>query len=148
MLGKFMNYPIWIHKDRKSLYGVSVPDLPGCFSSGSTFDEAVAMAREAIELHLEGMIEDGEAIPDASEMESLWRDKNFAGGAWASVSIDPSKLPLKAERVNITMPRRILDAVDRFAAQHDETRSGLLLKAVTQHIAMSRPPNRHRTAKR
>jgi predicted RNase H-like HicB family nuclease len=141
-----MNYPIWIHKDPKSLYGVTVPDLPGCFSSGSTFDEAVIMAREAIELHLEGMIEDGEAIPDASEIEPLWRDQNFAGGAWASVSIDPSKLPLRAERVNITMPRRILDAVDRFAAEHDETRSGLLVKAVTQHMAMSRPPKRTRAA--
>jgi predicted RNase H-like HicB family nuclease len=141
-----MNYPIWIHKDPKSLYGVTVPDLPGCFSSGSTFDEAVAMAREAIELHLEGRIEDGEAIPDGSEIEALWRDKRFAGGAWASVSIDPSKLPLKAERVNITMPKRILDAVDRFAAEHDETRSGLLLKAVTQHMAMSKESKQRRRA--
>jgi predicted RNase H-like HicB family nuclease len=143
-----MNYPIWIHKDPNSLYGVTVPDLPGCFSSGHTFDEAIAMAREAIELHLEGMIEDGEAIPDASEIEALWRDKNFSGGAWASVNIDPSKLPLKAERVNITMPKRILDAVDRFAAQHDETRSGLLLKAVTQHMAMSGPAKGSRSVRR
>ena len=133
-----MNYPIWIHKDPKSLYGVTVPDLPGCFSSGSTFDQAIAMAREAIELHLEGMIQDGEAIPQGSEIETLWRDRRFSGGAWASVTIDPSKLPLKAERVNITMPRRILDAVDRFAAAHDDTRSGLLLKAITQHMAMSK----------
>jgi predicted RNase H-like HicB family nuclease len=144
-----MNYPIWIHKDPKSLYGVTVPDLPGCFSLGSTFDEAVSMAREAIELHLEGMIEDGEAIPEASEIEELWRDKQFAGGAWASVTIDPSKLPLKAERVNITMPKRILEAVDRFAAEHDETRSGLLLKAITQHMAASKEPRQRRqTAKR
>jgi len=139
-----MNYPIWIHKDPKSLYGVTVPDLPGCFSLGSTFDEAVAMAKEAIELHLEGMIGDGEAIPDATDIEALWRDKRYSGGAWASVTIDPSKLPLKAERVNITMPKPILDAVDRFAAEHGDTRSGLLLKAVTQHMAKSKQSTQHR----
>jgi predicted RNase H-like HicB family nuclease len=141
-----MNYPIWIHKDPKSLYGVTVPDLPGCFSSGSTFDQAIAMAREAIELHLEGMIEDGEAIPQGSEIETLWRDGRFSGGAWASVAIDPSKLPLKAERVNITMPKRILDAVDRFAAEHDDTRSGLLLKAITQHMAMFKASKQRKRA--
>ncbi len=44
-----------IHKDPDSDYGVTVPDLPGCFSAGSTIDEAMAMAREAIELHVEGL---------------------------------------------------------------------------------------------
>jgi predicted RNase H-like HicB family nuclease len=130
-----MNYPLWIHKDPKSLYGVTVPDLPGCFSSGRTFDEAIDSAKEAIELHLEGIIEDGGPIPDGTEIEKLWRDKRYAGGTWASVSIDPAKLPLKAARINITMPKRILEAVDRYAAEHGETRSGLLLKAVTQQMA-------------
>ena len=47
-----MNYPIVLHKDSDSDFGVSVPDLPGCFSAGATIDEAVDMAKEAIELHL------------------------------------------------------------------------------------------------
>jgi predicted RNase H-like HicB family nuclease len=131
---KYSYYPLWIHKDPKSLYGVTVPDLPGCFSSGSTFDEAIDNAREAIELHLEGMIEDGESIPDASEIESLWRNKNFSGGTWATVAIDPAKLKQPAVRINITFPTNVLGAVDRFAEQHGETRSGLLVKAVTGYI--------------
>jgi predicted RNase H-like HicB family nuclease len=127
-------YPLWIHKDPKSLYGVTVPDLPGCFSSGSTFDEAIDQARQAIELHLQGMVEDGESIPDASEIESLWRNKNFSGGTWATVSIDTDKLRQPAVRINITFPTNVLGAVDRFAEQHGETRSGLLVKAVTGYI--------------
>ena len=59
-----MNYPIVIHKDKGFDYGVTVPDLPGCFSAGGTIDEAMEMAREAIELHLEGLIELGEVVPD------------------------------------------------------------------------------------
>ena len=49
-----MKYPIVIHKDRDSDYGVTVPDLPGCFSAASTLEESMTMAAEAIALHLEG----------------------------------------------------------------------------------------------
>ena len=44
-----MRCPILIHKDKGSSYGVTVPDLPGCFSVGDTLDESMAMAREAID---------------------------------------------------------------------------------------------------
>lgn len=40
-----------------------VPDLPGCFAVGETRDEVVYLIREAIEMHLEGMKEDGEDPP-------------------------------------------------------------------------------------
>jgi antitoxin HicB len=45
-------------------YGVKVPALPGCFSMGQTVDEAVAHAREAIELYIEDLKESGEPIPE------------------------------------------------------------------------------------
>ena len=54
-----MHYPIHISKQPRSDYGVVVPDLPGCISAGRTLDEAMHMAHEAIELHLEGLIEQG-----------------------------------------------------------------------------------------
>jgi predicted RNase H-like HicB family nuclease len=41
-----------------------VPDLPGCITTGKTFEEIEQNIREAIELHLEGMMEDGEPIPE------------------------------------------------------------------------------------
>ena len=41
-----------------------VPDLPGCITTGHTVEEIERNMREAIELHLEGMIEDGETIPE------------------------------------------------------------------------------------
>lgn len=48
-------------------YAVTVPTLPGCFTQGETVEEALAMAREAIELHLEGLIADGLPIPRERE---------------------------------------------------------------------------------
>jgi predicted RNase H-like HicB family nuclease len=129
-----MNYPIVIHKDRHSDYGVTVPDLPGCFSAGSTIDEALAMAKEAIELHLEGMVEEGQVVPSPGTIEQYKDLPDYAGGVWAVVSVDPSDLRVKAKRINITMPERVLSAVDRFAASHSETRSGLLTKAASAYI--------------
>ncbi|HUU10760.1 MAG TPA: type II toxin-antitoxin system HicB family antitoxin [Phycisphaerae bacterium] len=130
-----MNYPVVIHKDADSDYGVTVPDLPGCFSAGGTMDEALAMAREAIELHLEGLIEDGQPVPAAGRIEDYRTRREYRGGTWAVVTVDPADLRVKAKRVNITMPERILDAVDRFAEAENETRSGLLVKAATDYMA-------------
>lgn len=59
-----------VHKDADSDYGVSFPDLPGCVSAGSTLDEAVLMAREALSLHLVGMIDDG-ISPVASRLAAI-----------------------------------------------------------------------------
>ena len=140
-----MNYPIVIHKDRRSDYGVTVPDLPGCFTAGRTLDEALAMAREAIELHLEGLIEQGQEVPRPGALEDYRDDPRYKSGTWAVVSIAPADLRIKARRINVSIPERVLDAVDRFAKTENETRSGLLVKAATAYIRRSSVrPKSHR----
>ncbi len=133
-----MNYPVVIHKDRNSDYGVTVPDLPGCYSAGRTLDEALAIAREAIELHLEGLVEAGEPISRPRSIEAHRARRTYRGGTWAVVSVDPSNLRVNAKRINITVPERVLDAVDRYARRAGATRSGLLVQAVTEYIGRSR----------
>lgn len=55
--------------DETGGYVVEVPSLPGCYSEGDTVEEALANIREAIELHLEVMVEAGEEVPeDAGEI--------------------------------------------------------------------------------
>ena len=130
-----MNYPVVIHKDKGSDYGVTVPDLAGCFSAGANMDEALAMAREAIELHLEGLIEDGVPIPEPTSIEAHKSNPDYAEGVWAVVAVDESNLRIRAKRVNITLPERVLDAVDRCAKAHGQTRSGLLARAAVRYMA-------------
>ena len=48
-----------------------VPDLPGCVTTGKTLEEIERNIREAVELHLEGMLEDGEPIPEPSTSVSF-----------------------------------------------------------------------------
>jgi predicted RNase H-like HicB family nuclease len=56
-------YAIVIEK-AKSNYAAYVPDLPGCIATGATVEETERLLREAIELHVEGMREDGLPIPE------------------------------------------------------------------------------------
>jgi predicted RNase H-like HicB family nuclease len=130
-----MKYPIVIHKDPNSDYSVTIPDLPGCFSAGLTLEEAINMAQEAAECHIEGMLIDSEPIPTPSDIE-VHRDKpDFKDGLWALVEVDISKLSLKSKRINITMPERLIRTVDQYAKKNGSTRSGLLSQAITEYMA-------------
>ncbi len=129
-----MQFPVVLHKDNSSDYGVTVPDLPGCFSAGKSVDEALSMAKEAIEFYLEQLIEDGKTMPLPGRIEQHQRNSDYRGGTWAFVSIDQSSLRVTAKRINITLPERVLDAIDRFAEDSGETRSGLLARAATEYI--------------
>lgn len=59
-------YKIHLHKEAEGGYTVTVPSLPGCITYGEDVDEAIAMAKEAVELYLEELQERGESIPDDS----------------------------------------------------------------------------------
>ncbi|MCZ8147368.1 MAG: type II toxin-antitoxin system HicB family antitoxin [Roseomonas sp.] len=65
------NYVALVHKQPTSDYGVSFPDFPGCVTAGVTFEEAHRQAGEALALHIDGMIEDGEAVPEPSSLEHV-----------------------------------------------------------------------------
>ena len=58
-----MRYSIVIHKDEKSSYGVTVPDLPGCFSGGETLEGAYSAAEEAIVGHIRTLLTEGMLFP-------------------------------------------------------------------------------------
>jgi predicted RNase H-like HicB family nuclease len=134
-----MRYPVVIHKDRDSDFGVIVPDLPGCFSAGENMEAAMANAAEAIECHLECLLMDGGDIPAARSVEAHLQNPDYAGDIWALVSVDLLKLATSSKRINITLPERVLTLADEQAEREGETRSNLLTRALMEYIA------RHKT---
>ncbi len=124
-----MRFPVVLHTDDGIRFGVTVPDLPGCFSAGDTFDEALDSVVEAIELHLEGLAEDGGDIPVPRAIAEHRANADFADGVWAAVEVDVSRFDGRAEKINITLPRRLLAKIDSYAKAHGETRSGFLADA-------------------
>lgn len=112
-----------------SAWGVVVPDLPGCFSAGDTLDEAMENAHEAIDQHVELMIEDGVNIPSVRPLAVLQADPEYAGWVWAVVDVPVEKYLGPAEKINITVPRLVLARIDDYAKAHGMSRSGFLVEA-------------------
>lgn len=112
-----------IRQDTDSDFGVDFPDFPGCISDGATLDEARHMAQEALELHVAGMIEDGEALPVPSSLEAIMADPDNADAVAFLVTV-PEAVN-RAVRVNITLPERLLRRID----ERVKNRSALLAAA-------------------
>ncbi len=90
-----MRYIVVVHKDEDSDYGVSVPDLGGCFSAGESVEEALENVVEAIECHLEAIIMDGEKIPPTNSIEFHRKNPEYQDGLWAIVEVKPENLNVK-----------------------------------------------------
>jgi len=130
-----MKYPVYIEKDKSSDYGVIVSDLPGCYSAGSTFEEALINAEEAILTHLEGLMMDNDPIPMPSKIDELQTKQRNSKGVWALVNVDIKKVARESKRINVTIPSNILAKIDAFTEKTNESRSGLLSKAALEYIA-------------
>ena len=124
-----MYYPIVIHKEPRSSYGVTVPDLPGCFSGGDTLDVAIARASEAVAFHIEGLLLQGEPAPPPQPIAVNQANPDYADGIWVLVAVDLALVSEKSVRVNISMPSRVLAALDTAAQREGSTRSSLLTQA-------------------
>lgn len=88
------NYIGLIHKDPDSDFGVSFPDFPGAVTAGKSLDEARAMAEESLAFHIEGIVEDGEAIPEPSSLEDVMADPKMQAQSlfWLAFRRRPRRL--------------------------------------------------------
>ena len=124
-----------LRKDPTSDFGVDFPDFPGCVTAGSTIEEAVAMAREALGGHIECMVDEGQEIPSPSGLEAVTSDPENEGAVPILVPVD---IPGKAVRVNGIVPDRDLKAIDAWARSHGMSGSGFLVTAARRAMASSR----------
>ncbi len=91
-------------------------------------------SREAIALWIETVLDDNGTVPAPRTLTDHAKNPEFSGWAWAVVEVDGALLDDTSERVNISMPKRILARIDRYASAHGETRSGLLVNAALARI--------------
>jgi len=94
------------------------------------------MAEEALALHLTGMAEDEEPIPEPSSLEAVMADRENRDAVAILVKAPPA--PAKAVRVNMTIPEDELEQIDKFAAEQGSTRPGFLLHAAKRAISAAK----------
>jgi predicted RNase H-like HicB family nuclease len=128
-----MRYPIAIEPGTDTAaYGVVIPDLPGAFSAGDTLDEALAGAEEAAAAWIDATLDAGGAVPSPSSLETVSNNPDYHGWIFGVITVDPALLDDTIERVNITLPRRVLLRLDARARSAGESRSGYIA-----HLAMN-----------
>lgn len=128
------HYIAVIHKDENSAYGISFPDLPGCFSAADTETDIIPNALEAVELFLEP---DYPQLPEPSGIDKIKADPlvaaDLAEGAYL-MAIPYHFNPGRSTRVNITMNLGLLKLVDAEASRRKMTRSALLAQAAEREV--------------
>jgi len=133
-----MKFPAVMHKDAGSDCSLTVPDVPGCFSAGATFSEALDNVREALALHLEGLVADEQALPQAREVDFHLENPDFAGGVWAVIDFDLTPYLGKSVRFNASLPEQLLNRIDE-RVQKDHryaSRSGFLATAALRELSV------------
>lgn len=130
-----MRYPVAIEPGLEtSAYGVVVPDLPGCFSAGDSLDEALAGAEEAAAAWVDAALDAGLAIPAPTSLDALRQNVDYAGWTFGIITLDPALLDDTTERINISLPRRVLKRLDAMAQAAGESRSGYIA-----HLTLEEP---------
>jgi predicted RNase H-like HicB family nuclease len=129
-----MDYIAYLHKDRTSDFGVSFPDFPGCVTAGRTRDEAFRKAPEALAMHIEGMVEDGDTIPKPSTLDEIKDDPNRRDAVAILVSVHLDKRD-KPVRVNITAKESQIAKIDDLARLAGMNRSHYMVQ-----LALGAPP--------
>lgn len=124
---KAPEYIAVIHQEGKSDYGVSFPDFPGCITAGTSLSDALVMAEEALALHINGMLEDGDALPSPSDIATVQANPDYKDGAIIVVKAKVKKR--HKVRINITADSVELEIVDQLAAAAGMTRSSYLFTA-------------------
>lgn len=119
-----------VHKEPDRAFGVSFPDLPGCITAGDTIEEAVQQAAEAAAFHIEGLIEDGAAVPEATPADRIEPDPTAFG-----LVLVPVRLPGKTVRANITIDEHLLAYIDSAASAEGLSRFAFLAEAARERLA-------------
>lgn len=98
------------------------PDVPGCFFAGDSLNEAFKDAQGALTAHFETLCELGQVLPAANPVERhlQQREDEFVGGQWLLVDINMNQFDGRAERINITLPRRLISKIDVFVHDNPE----------------------------
>lgn len=131
-----MRYPVAIHHEENTAYGVTVPDIPGCFSAGDSFDEALENTVNAINDHLELLAIDGETAPAASSIQELINNDDYSDATWGFVDIDTTSFMGKTEKLNVTLPTIVTRQVDKLVSSgRAKNRSAFLAEAAMEKVA-------------
>ncbi|KAB2850127.1 MAG: ribbon-helix-helix protein, CopG family [Hyphomicrobiaceae bacterium] len=129
-------YIAYIYKDPNSSFGVSFPDLPGCYGTGETYDEAIENAKISLREYANAVGEDGGNMPEPRTHGDLLADTKVAiefDKAAYAVEVPLVTVGVR-RRVNLSIDDRVLAAIDRACHVANISRSAMLAEAAKEWL--------------
>lgn len=124
-----MQYPVAIWEEN-GVFTAEIPSLPGVITEADTLSQVEKSVKEAAAGWMEAELDAGRFIPEARAISDFRQDSAYKDCFWMLVDIDMEDLSDKTERVNISIPARVLRRLDFLAARYGTSRSGYLSRLV------------------
>lgn len=129
-------YPAIFEKGEVKGYTVTFPDLPGAITEGDDIEEALRMARECLELHLYGMEEDQDEIPNPTDPAVLPPKGSFVTMIEVRMGSIRDEMMNKSVTKNVTIPRWL----EKEAAREKLNFSQVLQQALKERLGVKDYP--------
>ena len=128
-----MRFPIAIELgDDNHAYGVTFPDVPGCFSAGDTLDEVLDNAKEALELFLESAVDHGDPIPEAKTIEAHRNNPEYANYSWSFIELDITPYLGRSKKINVTLPEYLISRIDNVSSNRSKFLADAAIAALSR----------------
>lgn len=120
-----MYFPVIVHKENATDYGVIAPDFPGVFSGGETLEEALENIHDALGTWF---CDDSVCkLPAPSPLAEVLQSEDAEGGAVALVDVDPRAFGRRQENlVTAVLPKALLERIDSLAQRAGKSRAEYL----------------------
>jgi predicted RNase H-like HicB family nuclease len=122
-------YPAVLERGEHEVLGVWFPDFPGCVAGGKDQDEALGRAEIALEQAVEALLERGLSLPEPTAFDAIKIPRGCKVVTLMALPVTPPEL---SERVNVYLPKRLIERVDSLADQRGMSRSSLFGLAVSR----------------
>jgi predicted RNase H-like HicB family nuclease len=120
-------YPVVIETGEAGRFSGFFPDLPGCAAAGDTIETCHADAQAALALHLAGMIEDGDPLPDPTPLNDVTVDPDVTV---AAILLASAPVTGRTTRLNITLDTTLVAAIDSVTTNRSAWLADAALRAL------------------
>ena len=124
-------YPAVLERGEHDVLGVWFPDFPGCVAGGKDQDEALSRAQVALEQAVEDLVDRGRTLPKPTAFDAVKIPRGCKVVTLMALPVTPPDL---SERVNVYLPKSLIERVDRLAADWGMSRSSLFGFAVSRML--------------
>ncbi len=124
-------YPAVLERGENGAVGVWFPDFPGCVTAARTQEEAMALASDALEEAMRGCAEREERLPEPTPLQQIESPPGSDVIGVVAVGATP---PDPSERVNVYLPKSLIERIDRLAAELGMNRSSFFGMAASAMI--------------